>query len=136
MKNEPSFTKLFASCLSFNFCIFNKSSISPNFFLCNQNFYNLRIPIIRSESRLLRQIKFSFIMILDCILDRRERARKENLMVLRGQEELWLLEGWEHRSPLFYSLPLFPAAQIPLSFCIVLLLRIHQTPYVYFNWIH
>lgn len=83
------------------------------------------IPIIRNESRLLRQIKFSFIMITDCILDRRERARKENLMVLRGREELWLLEGWEHRSPLFYSLPLFPAAQIPLSFCIVLVLRIH-----------
>jgi len=83
MKNEPSFTELFGSCLSFSFSIFKKLSVSPNFFICNHNFYNLRIHIIRSESRLLRQIRFSFIMITKCILDKREKAEKDNFGVFR-----------------------------------------------------
>lgn len=133
MKNEPAFTELFGSCLSFSFCIFNKLSISPNFFICNSNFYKLRIHIVRIEPGLLRQIKSGFIMITECILERRGRAGKDNLRVFRGQEKLWLLKGWEDTSPLWSH---FPAAQIPLSFSIVLVLGIHKTPCVCFNHSH
>lgn len=122
--------KVFAK--SFSFCIYNKLSISPIFFICNSNFYKLRIHMDTSESGLLRQIKLGFIMITDCILERRGGAGKDNLRVFRGQEKPWLLKGSEYMSPLWSH---FPAAQIPLSFSIVLVLGVHETQ-VYFNHIH
>lgn len=103
-----------------------------HFFICNSNFYKLRIHMDTSESGLLRQTKLGFIIITDCILERRGGAGKDNLRVFRGQEKPWLLKGSEYMSPLWSH---FPTAQIPLSFSIVLVLGDHETQ-VYFNHIH